>query len=83
MGQLSERIELRISENLDKFLEKERRSLEKELGEHVTTAEVVRRLLNVVMYLKMSPQADLGKIVQHAAEFEEFVQEEYGAEELE
>jgi len=71
-----ESLRIPMEETLYNFIDREKEQMQKELGRHISKAEVARRMLNVFMYLDMSPQADLGKIVTHASQFEDFVQEQ-------
>jgi len=71
-----ESLKVPMSETLYNFVESEQEKMMDQLGEHVSRAEVVRRILNVFMYLHMSPSADLNKIVKHTNKFEEFLKEE-------
>lgn len=70
MARKSERIAVRISPLLDSFIDKVRKDIEKEVGEPVSRAEAVRRLLWFVADLKAMPDVSLGPLAQKAASFE-------------
>jgi hypothetical protein len=65
------RMDIRITGTLENYIEKERDLLQEELGEHISKAETVRRLLTMMMMARCSPDADMGPVAESAVRLQE------------
>jgi hypothetical protein len=76
MGKKTERVEFRLEESTYKFIDNLRKSMEEERKEHIPISEVLRKIITTFELLNTSPNADLTEITMHAAEFQQYIEEE-------
>lgn len=71
----TEKLELRVTETLDQWVSKEQERLEDEMESHVSKAETVRRMLNMLMMVRSTPGTSLGVPLEKGLMFREFLEQ--------